>query len=52
MVAVQILKAGQGPDRKGVPDMSMAKKLTRKTGKKTDRNINTAGVKLKPGGLT
>lgn len=45
MVEVQILK-------KGVPAMSMAKNLILKTGKKTDLNISTAGVKLKIGGLT
>lgn len=51
MVAVQILKAGQGPDRKGVPAMSMAKDRIRKTGKKTDRNTSTEGAKVKFGGL-
>ena len=51
MVAVQILKAGQDPDRKGAPAMSMAKSQIRKTGKKTDRNISTAAAKLKFGGL-
>lgn len=44
MGAVQILE-------KAVPAMSMAKNLIRKTGKKKDRNIDTAGAELKTGGL-
>jgi hypothetical protein len=42
--AVQIRK-------KGVPAMSMAKNLTRKTGKKRNQNTDTADVKLKTGEL-
>lgn len=44
MGAVQILK-------KAVPAMSMAKNQIRKTGKKRNQNIDTAGAELKTGGL-
>lgn len=36
---------------KAVPAMSMAKNLTRKTGKKRNQNIDAAGAELKAGGL-